>query len=418
MADVAPVEDYLAQIQALLPEGRAWPRDPDATVTRLLAAVAGGFARLDTHAGGLLDDVRPGAGVHHLTDWERVLGLPDACATSPGSLRERRGRVVEKMTSVARTVPERYVAIAAALGYEAEVIEHDQTAATALSGLDTAGGKWRYVWWLRVDTEGRTRYLDALSSAADPLRSAQSDAEVECRVRAAAPAHTHPAFTWAGRSLVIAGNNPTGAATSLYTVDPVSGAATLHVALNRALPYRGGSAVHNGKILFRVVRGGLSSIDFETGRVASISNDVGTNDYHQGLASHRGELLGIVRERTETGSRLIEISPTNGTFETRAEAPIDVTGGLASIDGSLYATTESSLYVVDPVSGAARRVGALGRRVFDCAMSFHRRGLFVASRIRSGDYELLSVNPATGEATRIAGWSDYHSTPLIVSWPH
>ena len=35
---------YLAQLQALLPPGRAWPREPDAVLTKLLHAFADALA--------------------------------------------------------------------------------------------------------------------------------------------------------------------------------------------------------------------------------------------------------------------------------------------------------------------------------------------------------------------------------------
>ncbi len=38
---------YLGLLQGLLPTGPAWPRDPDATLTKLLSAEAEEFARLD-----------------------------------------------------------------------------------------------------------------------------------------------------------------------------------------------------------------------------------------------------------------------------------------------------------------------------------------------------------------------------------
>ena len=41
---------YRAQLQALLPLGDAWPRRPDAVLTRLLAAWAEEFARIDARS--------------------------------------------------------------------------------------------------------------------------------------------------------------------------------------------------------------------------------------------------------------------------------------------------------------------------------------------------------------------------------
>ena len=41
----ATSDDYLRVLQALLPPGAAWPRDPDATLTKVLAAWADDLAQ-------------------------------------------------------------------------------------------------------------------------------------------------------------------------------------------------------------------------------------------------------------------------------------------------------------------------------------------------------------------------------------
>lgn len=44
------VDDYLAQLQALLPSGPAWPRDVNADLTKLLMAEADELARIGARA--------------------------------------------------------------------------------------------------------------------------------------------------------------------------------------------------------------------------------------------------------------------------------------------------------------------------------------------------------------------------------
>ena len=53
--------DYLASLQALLPQGFAWPRQADAALTRLLLAWADEFARVDIRAADLVLRVCPPA---------------------------------------------------------------------------------------------------------------------------------------------------------------------------------------------------------------------------------------------------------------------------------------------------------------------------------------------------------------------
>lgn len=191
-------QGYLEMLQALLPRGPAWPRGPDATLTRLLHAVADGLAEVDGAGEALLDEIQPGTTVDLLADWERVLGLPDAC--SGGSLDStvtgRRGVVMQTLRRQLDTTLATYVAIARDLGYAADVVERDQATATRLAGVDTSGGRWAYVWWLRVQADGRERHLDTLSPVTAPLVTRVTDAELECRIRRAAPAHTYPVIVY------------------------------------------------------------------------------------------------------------------------------------------------------------------------------------------------------------------------------
>lgn len=189
-------EDYLDQLQALMPQGRAWPRDSGAVLTRLLDAVAGSLARADAAAEDLMSEILPTTAVALLSDWERVLGLPDPCSSLSSEISKRREAAVVKLIRSHAPTPEAMVAMAQGLGYEPEVIEHQQAAAARIPRLDTSAGRWRHVWWMRVKTSD-TRYFDALSNVLTPLAIRAPDSELECRVRAAAPAHTYPVFVYA-----------------------------------------------------------------------------------------------------------------------------------------------------------------------------------------------------------------------------
>lgn len=76
---VLSAEAYLAQLQALLPPGSAWPRAANATLTKLLGALAEELARLDARALALIDEADGRSTLELLSDWERVCGLPDPC---------------------------------------------------------------------------------------------------------------------------------------------------------------------------------------------------------------------------------------------------------------------------------------------------------------------------------------------------
>ena len=72
--------------------------------------------------------------------------------------------------------------------------------ARTLPGLDTSNGRWRFVWWITIPTEADVRYFDTLSDVNVPLAEIERITELECRLRKAAPAHTHLVIGYAPAS--------------------------------------------------------------------------------------------------------------------------------------------------------------------------------------------------------------------------
>ena len=207
-------EAYREQLSALLPPGRAWTRDPGSVLQRLLAAIAGVFARLDVAAANLLVDALPSTAFWLLPDWERTLGLRDACSDLAPTIPERRAAVVGKLVTVVGANSAEFVRFrGGSTASLVRVTTLDRTRADAISGLDTSAGKWRFVWWISIPTDARIRYFDTLSDVNTPLRAwdgVPGHAELECRLQQLAPAHTLLVFeyhnsprrlTWLGRPL-------------------------------------------------------------------------------------------------------------------------------------------------------------------------------------------------------------------------
>ncbi len=354
MADVASRADYLAQLQALLPSGAAWPRGPDTTLTRLLDALAADLARLDAAAGGLLAVARPDTIGPLLDDWDRVMGLPDACSAGASDVEERLRALLSHITIMRSAGPRRYEEIARQLGYAAAVVEHDESAAGRLPGLDTTGGRWRYVWWLQVHVQGRIGRKNVLSGVDAPLRENRSDAELECRIRAAAPIHTHPVIEWVETDLIVATR------TDLHRVDPATGAATRLRALGTALPARGAS-MSLGRRLVYVTRGGaVHQIDPATGRVTRLAAALTgwpARVSRVGGATVGGEHLILTRAITSAESHLLELDPAAWSVRDRGDVETISAGGLAAVRGELY-TLDDGLVLdsFDPVTREIRRL--------------------------------------------------------------
>lgn len=90
----ATSEDYLEPFLALLPRGRAWPRE--GLLLDLCHGLSMEFSRVRRAGLGLLDEIDPATCRQHLPDYERVLGLPE-CADLPEELEDRRDAVGAKL---------------------------------------------------------------------------------------------------------------------------------------------------------------------------------------------------------------------------------------------------------------------------------------------------------------------------------
>lgn len=183
-------ERYLEQLQALMPRGRAWTRDPGARLTRLLRAFARSLAALDLKAVQLLADADPSRTTDLIDEWERLVGLPDDCSEPLNGIAVRRAAVLDRLVARANLNPATIVALAASYGLTVTVDEHDQARAGLIAGLDTSGGRWRYVWWVTI-TADESRFFSTLSDVTRPLLQFDVSAEFTCRLRRLNPAHAH-----------------------------------------------------------------------------------------------------------------------------------------------------------------------------------------------------------------------------------
>lgn len=192
---------YAAQLQALLPTGPAFTRAADANLTRLISAFAEELARIDGRAGQLLDEADPATAFELLPDWERLLGLPDACNPANGSLRERRLAAAAKWAARGGQSRAYFTGLARLLGFEIDIVEYRPFESGKGAAGDPLGTEVaRFTWLVKVrppsDSDGFTvRYFSCGSAAGEPLKIF-AGGQLECLIRRAAPAHTNVLFSY------------------------------------------------------------------------------------------------------------------------------------------------------------------------------------------------------------------------------
>lgn len=185
-------EDYLDQMRQLLPPGPAWDKAFGDEVDQVLQGLAPEFARVDARGDDLLAEMYPATLRELLTDWERVMQLPDPCLGDSQGFEERRTAVVRRMIVGGGQSALYFEGIAISMGYpDAEVTRHRAPRfGSARFGRDRFG-TWsqQFFWTLQLGTPRPGGRRFGVSVWGERFGSNPNEG-IECVVRRWAPAHT------------------------------------------------------------------------------------------------------------------------------------------------------------------------------------------------------------------------------------
>lgn len=73
------MDKFTQSLATLLPQGYAWPRDPNSVVMRVMTAKASAFRELHEFTNSTVYQWMPHATASRLSEWEAATGLPDKC---------------------------------------------------------------------------------------------------------------------------------------------------------------------------------------------------------------------------------------------------------------------------------------------------------------------------------------------------
>lgn len=182
--------DYLAALQSLMPRGRVWPKDPDATQTAALSGFTPSMARLNARANYLLVDAFPADAVELLPDWESSLGLPDPCQGEAPTIQQRQAQVVARLTNGGGQSVPYFIAYALALGYTITITQFAPfRVGRNRAGDPICGRDWAFAWQVNAPANTFTYFRAGLSVAGEPLRT-WTDEVLQCELEKLKPAHT------------------------------------------------------------------------------------------------------------------------------------------------------------------------------------------------------------------------------------
>lgn len=194
---------YQNLLRKLLPQGWAWlaKDEPGTDMYKLTASAPLEFCRIEERSFDLLDELDPQTTFEMITDWERLLALPDECAPEDEnlSIQERRNRIIQVLTTRGGQNALFYKQLASAFGYDIDVIDVKDNppfrAGYGRAGDRLTNGDWRYAFIVEAPTDSVVRFRAGQSSAGDPLLKVQNEV-LECLFNKHKPAHTIAIFSF------------------------------------------------------------------------------------------------------------------------------------------------------------------------------------------------------------------------------
>jgi len=176
------LQAWLASLQALLPPGRAFTREPDSILSKVLSGIAAMFLAAQVKLELLLDQADPRQATSMLPEWERLLGLPDACLP------------IDTLSTAERQ----------RIAYQRLTEQGGQSRAYFLGLADLYGELGTTITEFRQLNCG-SACNDALYSPADefvwrvniPRAASAAPSLIECPLRERKPAHTTVIFSYA-----------------------------------------------------------------------------------------------------------------------------------------------------------------------------------------------------------------------------
>lgn len=179
---------YARLMQALLPPGKAWTREPDATLTKALTGASREFARVQSRADALLAELQPSQAVELLAEHELANGLPDTCNPVVDTVSNRRAALLAKLGETRGHAAPDYLAIAADFGHAATLYKKPYHVARVglRAGMRANEGQWASVLGIAYATNlvsspnatsGWFRYASGATADAGVSPSGATDAD-------------------------------------------------------------------------------------------------------------------------------------------------------------------------------------------------------------------------------------------------
>lgn len=191
-------QGWLAALQALLPPGRAFNREPGSVLTQVLGAIAAMLLAAQLKFEDLLDQADPRRATSLLPDWERAFGLPDTCTPAGQIVLDRQRAVYQRLTEQGGQSRAYFIDLADKLG-EPDVTISEFGRMTCVSHCNSALHSLadKFIWRVNIPRPVLDLRLMTCNSHANSALQQYTPSAIECAFRERKPAHTSVTFAYA-----------------------------------------------------------------------------------------------------------------------------------------------------------------------------------------------------------------------------
>jgi uncharacterized protein YmfQ (DUF2313 family) len=189
---------YRAMILWLFPPGLAFARSVGTVLYNLCHALAQEPARLHERALAIIEEADPTTTKELLSDWERVLALPEVGVSTGGTFQQRRNDVVSKWTMRGGQAKQKFIERAQKQGFTITIDEFRPFR----TGMSRCGDRlysrtWRHAFRVNAPSVTLSVFRAGSSRCGERLRNWGDEARLEAAIRKKAASHLIPIFSYA-----------------------------------------------------------------------------------------------------------------------------------------------------------------------------------------------------------------------------
>lgn len=191
------LQAWLSALQAMLPPGRAFTREPDSVLTKVLSAIAAMFLATQLKFEALLEQADPCRATSMLPDWERLLDLPDRCMPADQQITDRQRSAFQRLTEQGGQSRPYFIGLANLLGEPAVTISEFKRF-TCGSNCNSAlcSQADLFAWRVNIPRPAlNTRFFNCNSPCTAALQQ-YTPSGIECALKMRKPAHTNVMFSY------------------------------------------------------------------------------------------------------------------------------------------------------------------------------------------------------------------------------